>query len=63
MIFVLVYFIPGTFDPIDTGMKFDTLDECNQAAFEMSSDFDMRYSLQCIPQDSGERFPKISRAA
>tara|TARA_Y200000002_G_scaffold328046_1_gene291480 strand:+ start:2346 stop:2534 length:189 start_codon:yes stop_codon:yes gene_type:complete len=60
MIFVLVYFIPGTFDPIDTGMKFETLDECNQAAFDMSSDFDMRYSLQCIPQDSGERLPKIS---
>ncbi|MBU24412.1 MAG: hypothetical protein CMD99_00060 [Gammaproteobacteria bacterium] len=60
LIFVLIYFMPGTFDPIDTGMTFETLDECNQAAFEMSSDFDMGYSLQCIPQDSGERNPVVS---
>ena len=27
LIYVLVYFIPGSFDPIETGMQFDSLDE------------------------------------
>ena len=60
LIYVLVYFIPGSFDPIDTGMQFDTLDECNAAAFEMADSFEMNYSLQCVPQDSGEIIPRVS---
>ena len=43
LIYVLVYFIPGSFDPIETGMQFDTLDECNAAAFEMADSFEMNY--------------------
>ena len=60
LIYVPVYFIPGSFDPIETGMQFDTLDECNAAAFEMADSFEMDYSLQCVPQDSGEIIPRIS---
>ena len=60
LIYVLVYFIPGSFDPIETGMQFDTLDECNAAAFEMADSFEMNYSLQCVPQDSGEIIPRVS---
>jgi len=60
LIYVLVYFIPGSFDPIETGMQFDTLDECNAAAFEMADSFEMDYSLQCVPQDSGEIIPRVS---
>jgi hypothetical protein len=41
-------------------MQFDTLDECNAAAFEMADSFEMNYSLQCVPQDSGEIIPRIS---
>ena len=60
LIYVLVYFLPGTFDPVETGMQFDTLDECNAAAFEMADSFEMNYSLQCVPQDSGEMIPRVS---
>ena len=60
LIYVLVYFIPGSFDPIETGMQFDNLDECNAAAFEMADSFEMDYSLQCVPQDSGEIIPRVS---
>ena len=60
LIYVLVYFIPGSFDPIETGMQFDNLDECNAAAFEMADSFEMDYGLQCVPQDSGEIIPRIS---
>jgi hypothetical protein len=60
LIYVLVYFIPGSFDPIETGMQFDSLDECNAAAFEMADSFEMNYSLQCVPQDSGEIIPRVS---
>lgn len=60
LIYVLVYFIPGSFDPVDTGMQFDTLAECNDAAFEMAASFDMKYTLQCVPQDSGESLPRVS---
>lgn len=60
LIYVLVYFLPGTFDPVETGMHFDTLDECNAAAFEMADSFEMNYSLQCVPQDSGEIIPRVS---
>jgi len=60
LIYVLVYFLPGTFDPVETGMQFDTLDECNAAAFEMADSFEMNYSLQCVPQDSGEIIPRVS---
>ena len=60
LIYVLVYFIPGSFDPVETGMQFDTLDECNAAAFEMADSFEMNYSLQCVPQDSGQVIPRVS---
>ena len=60
LIYVLVYFIPGSFDPIETGMQFDSLDECNAAAFEMADSFEMNYSLQCVPQDSVEIIPRVS---
>ncbi|NCX49782.1 MAG: hypothetical protein EBW81_09900 [Gammaproteobacteria bacterium] len=60
LIYVLVYFVPGSFEPIETGMKFETLAECNEAAFEMAASFDMRYTLQCVPQDAGNDLPKIS---
>jgi len=60
LIFVLVYFVPGSLEPVETGMQFDTLAECNEAAFEMAASFDMKYTLQCVPQDSGNDLPKIS---
>jgi hypothetical protein len=41
-------------------MKFETLAECNEAAFEMAASFDMKYTLQCVPQDAGNDLPKIS---
>ena len=62
LIYVLVYFLPGSFDPVETGMQFDTLAECNDAAFEMAASFDMKYTLQCVPQDSGDSFPRVSLA-
>ena len=60
LIYVLVYFIPGSFEPIETGMHFETLAECNDAAFEMAASFDMKYTLQCVPQDSGDVLPRVS---
>ena len=60
LIYVLVYLMPGSFDPVDTGMQFDTLAECNDAAFEMAASFDMKYTLQCVPQDSGDSLPQVS---
>ena len=60
LIYILVYFVPGSFEPIETGMQFETLGECNDAAFEMAASFDMKYTLQCVPQDSGSDLPKIS---
>jgi hypothetical protein len=60
LIYVLVYFVSGSFEPVETGMKFETLAECNDAAFEMAASFDMKYTLQCVPQDAGSDFPKIS---
>ena len=54
--------MPGSFDPVEPGMQFDTLAECNDAAFEMAASFDMKYTLQCVPQDSGDSFPKVSLA-
>ena len=60
LIYVLVYFLPGTFNPVETGMQFETLEECNAAAFEMADSFEMNYSLQCVPQDSGEIIPRVS---
>lgn len=62
LIYVLVYFMPGSFDPVETGMRFDTLAECNDAAFEMAASFDMKYTLQCVPQDSGDSLPQVSFA-
>jgi len=62
LIYVLVYFLPGSFDPVETGMQFDTLAECNDAAFEMAASFDMKYTLQCVPQDSGDSLPQVSFA-
>lgn len=50
LIYILIYFVPGTFNPIDTGEQFDTLAECNAAAFEMADSFEMSYNLQCVPQ-------------
>ena len=58
LIYVLVYFLPGSFDPVETGMQFDTLAECNDAAFEMAASFDMKYTLQCVPQNSGDSLLK-----
>ena len=60
LIYVLIYFTPGAFEPIETGMNFDTLEECNAAAFEMAESFDMNFSLQCVPQDSGELEHKVT---
>lgn len=62
LIYVLVYFLPGSFDPVETGMQFDTLAECNDAAFEMAASFDMKYTLQCVPQESGDSLPQVSLA-
>ncbi|MEK9556621.1 MAG: hypothetical protein VW313_12400 [Gammaproteobacteria bacterium] len=60
LIFVLVYFVPGSLEPVETGMQFDTLAQCNDAAFEMAASFDMKYTMQCVPQDSGDSLPRIS---
>jgi hypothetical protein len=60
LIYVLIYFMPGTIEPVETGMEFETLAECNDAAFEMAASFDMKYTLQCVPQDSGETVPRVS---
>lgn len=60
LIYVLVYFIPGSFEPVETGMQYRTLDECNAAAFEMADSFEMNYSLQCVPQESSEIIPRVS---
>ena len=60
LIFVLVYFVPGSLEPVETGMQFDTLAECNDAAFEMAVSFDMKYTMQCVPQDSGDSLPRVS---
>lgn len=60
LIYILIYFTPEAFEPIETGMKFETLEECNAAAFEMAESFDMNFSLQCVPQDSGEFKPKVT---
>jgi len=60
LIFVLVYFVPGSLEPVETGMQFDTLAECNDAAFEMAASFDMKYTMQCVPQDSGDSLPRVS---
>ena len=49
LIYVLVYFLPGSFDPVETGMQFDTLAECNDAAFEMAASFDMKYTYPRLP--------------
>jgi len=60
IIYVLVYFVSGSLDPVETGMQFDTLAECNDAAFEMAASFDMKYTMQCVPQDSGDSLPQVS---
>ncbi len=60
LIFVLVYFVPGSFEPVETGMQFESLAECNDAAFEMAASFDMKYTMQCVPQDSGDSLPQVS---
>ena len=61
-LYFLVYLMPGTGVPVDTGLEFETLEACNTAAFEMATSdaLDETYSFQCLPRDTGERVPKVS---
>lgn len=61
-LYFLIYVMPGTNNPVDTGLEFKTLEACNKAAFEMATSdiYDETFSFHCLPRDSGETLPKVS---